>query len=152
MRSEHRNRVALALSTALLLALSAGGAFAQTSRTVKLVVPYPPASGPDILSRLMADQVGRAQGVTIVVENRPGAGTTIGTEMVARAAPDGNTVLLVANSFVVKCRAQEGQLRRVDELRADLSARIHADPDGDQSRLALQGSWRFHRRRARQAR
>jgi tripartite-type tricarboxylate transporter receptor subunit TctC len=64
-------------------------------------VPYPPGSGPDILSRLMGEQIGRTQGPTVVVENRPGGGTVIGTEAVARAAPDGGTVLLVANSFVV---------------------------------------------------
>jgi tripartite-type tricarboxylate transporter receptor subunit TctC len=80
-------------------ALGAGSARAQT--TFKIVVPYPPASGPDILSRLMADEIGRAQGPTVVVENRPGGGTVIGTEAVARATPDGGTVLLVANSFVV---------------------------------------------------
>jgi tripartite-type tricarboxylate transporter receptor subunit TctC len=84
-----------------LAALSGSGAWSQTARTVKIVVPYPPGSGPDILSRLMAEQIGRAQGPTVVVENRPGGGTVIGTEAVARAAPDGNTVLLVANSFVV---------------------------------------------------
>ncbi len=69
--------------------------------TVKIVVPYPPGSGPDILSRLMSEQIGRAQGPTVVIENRPGGGTVIGTEAVARAAPDGATVLLVAPSFVV---------------------------------------------------
>jgi tripartite-type tricarboxylate transporter receptor subunit TctC len=64
-------------------------------------VPYTPGSGPDILSRLMAEQIGRAQGPTVVVENRPGGGTVIGTEAVERAEPDGRTVLLVANSFVI---------------------------------------------------
>jgi tripartite-type tricarboxylate transporter receptor subunit TctC len=65
------------------------------------VVPYTPGSGPDILSRLMGEQIGRTQGPTVVVENRPGGGTVIGTEAVERAAPDGHTVLLVANSFVI---------------------------------------------------
>ena len=73
---------------------------AQTGRTVKLIVPYPPASGPDILARLMGEQIGRTQRVTMVIENRPGGATVIGTEAAARAAPDGNMVLLVANSFV----------------------------------------------------
>ena len=69
--------------------------------TVRIVVPYTPGSGPDILSRLMAEQVGRMHGPAILVENRPGGGTLIGTEAAARAAPDGNTLLLVANSFVI---------------------------------------------------
>jgi tripartite-type tricarboxylate transporter receptor subunit TctC len=64
-------------------------------------VPYTPGSGPDILSRLMAEQIGSAQGPTMVVENRPGGGTVIGAEAVERAEPDGHTVLLVANSFVI---------------------------------------------------
>ena len=93
-------RSAIALATALSLAAAAPGALAQ-SGTIKIVVPYTPGSGPVILSRLMAEQIGRAQGPTVVVENRPGAGTVIGTEAVERAEPDGHTVLLVANSFVV---------------------------------------------------
>jgi len=93
--------LAIALAGIVLLTLSGHGASAQTARNVKIVVPYTPGSGPDILSRLMAEQVGRTQGSTMVVENRPGGGTLVGTEAVARAAPDGTTVLLVANSFVV---------------------------------------------------
>ena len=83
------------------IALAGSRAGAQTQRTVKIIVPYTPASGPDILSRMMADQIGRAGGPTVVVENRPGGGTVVGTEAAARAAPDGNTVLLVANSFAI---------------------------------------------------
>jgi tripartite-type tricarboxylate transporter receptor subunit TctC len=100
----HAGRVAtfLAAVVAVFAAiLCAHSARAQTP-SFKIVVPYPPASGPDILSRLMSEQIGRApQGATVVVENRPGGGTMIGTEAVARAAPDGSTVLLVANSFAV---------------------------------------------------
>ena len=101
MRTCCRCSFAFALLVPVLLALSSHGASSQSTRTFKIVVPYPPGSGPDILSRLMAEQIGRAQGPAVVVENRPGGGTMIGTEAVARAAPDGNTVLLVANSFVV---------------------------------------------------
>lgn len=90
-----------ALAVVLLGAPLGAVAHAQTPATVKIVVPYPPGSGPDILSRLMSEQIGRAQGPTVVIENRPGGGTVIGTEAVARAAPDGGTVLLVAPSFVV---------------------------------------------------
>ena len=73
---------------------------AQTGQ-IKIIVPYTPGSGPDILSRLMANEIGRAQGLTVLVENRPGGGTIVGTEMVARADPDGGTLLLVGNSFAV---------------------------------------------------
>src|SRR5256714_1769061 len=90
-----------AFSVLFIVALLGQRAWSQTPASFKIAVPYPPASGPDILSRLMAEQIGRAQGPTVVVENRPGGGTLIGTEAVARAAPDGGTVLLVANSFVV---------------------------------------------------
>jgi tripartite-type tricarboxylate transporter receptor subunit TctC len=100
MTASRLTRSAIALAATLSLAAAAPGAWAQ-SGTIKIVVPYTPGSGPDILSRLMAEQIGRAQGPTVVVENRPGAGTVIGTEAVERAEPDGHTVLLVANSFVV---------------------------------------------------
>jgi len=89
-----------AAMVAMLLVAAGSDAWSQT-RTIRIVVPYPPGSGPDILSRLMSEQIGRNHGPTVVVENRPGGGTLIGTEAVARAAPDGNTVLLVANTFVI---------------------------------------------------
>jgi len=96
-----RNRWAIALAAALLTAPAGPSAWSQAMGPIKIVVPYTPGSGPDILSRLMAEQIGRAQGPTVVVENRPGGGTVIGTEAVERAEPDGRTVLLVANSFVI---------------------------------------------------
>ncbi len=101
MTTSYRGRAAIALLAAALIAPTGHGAWSQTAPTVKIVVPYPPGSGPDILSRLMADEIGRAKGPTMVVENRPGGGTVIGTEAAARAAPDGGTVLLVANSFII---------------------------------------------------
>jgi len=107
MTAIFRGRFAAALTGALLLALSSPALQAQTG-TTKIIVPYPPVSGPDILSRLMAEQIGKSEGATVVVENRPGGGTLIGTEAAARATPDGNTVLLVANSFVVNPALKKG--------------------------------------------
>jgi len=101
MTTSLRDRLAIAVIAAMLLAPASHSAWSQTARTIKIVVPYTPGSGPDILSRLMGEQIGRTQGPTVVVENRPGGGTVIGTEAVARAEPDGGTVLLIANSFVV---------------------------------------------------
>jgi tripartite-type tricarboxylate transporter receptor subunit TctC len=91
-------KVAAALAALLLAPVSP--AWAQ-AKQVKIVVPYTPGSGPDIISRLLGEQIGRANGPSVLVENRPGAGTVIGTEAAMRAEPDGHTVLLVGNSFVV---------------------------------------------------
>lgn len=85
----------------VLLTLADHSAWSQMARTIKIVVPFPPGGPTDTLARLLAEQIGRAQGLTMVVENRPGAGSVIGTEAVSRAAPDGNTLLIVANSFVI---------------------------------------------------
>jgi tripartite-type tricarboxylate transporter receptor subunit TctC len=92
--------VAAAFPIVFTLLLSGHDAWSQTTRTIKIVVPYAPGDGPDLLARLLADQIGRAQGPTMVIENRPGAGTVIGTEAVLRAAPDGNTLLINTNAFV----------------------------------------------------
>jgi len=85
----------------LFPALAGDDAGSQTSRTIKIVVPYAPGGAPDILSRLLGEQISRSQGPSVVVENRPGAGSVIGTESVSRAPPDGNTLLTTANAFVI---------------------------------------------------
>ncbi len=92
---------------AVLSALATPSAWPQAA-TRKIIVPYTPGSGPDILARLMAEQIGAHKGPTMVVENRPGGGTAIGTEAAARAEPDGNTVLMVANAFVVNAAMKRG--------------------------------------------
>lgn len=70
---------------------------AQSDRQITIVVPYAPGGTTDMLGRLIAQQLGTALGRTVIVDNKPGAGTAIGASQVARAAPDGNT-LLVATS------------------------------------------------------
>jgi len=93
----------------LALALANVGAWPQAVRTIKIVVPYPPGASADIPTRMLAEQIGRTQGVTFVIENRPGAGGMIGTETVARSKPDGGTLLIAANPFVI-----DPHLRRVN--------------------------------------
>lgn len=93
--------------TALGVLLLAGQASAQTSATVKIIVPSAAGGGADAMSRLLADQIGKAQGATTVVENRPGAGNTIGTEFVARAVPDGNTLLINTPEFVINAHLRK---------------------------------------------
>jgi tripartite-type tricarboxylate transporter receptor subunit TctC len=68
------------------------------ARSVKLVVAYPPGGSTDIVGRLLAERLGRAWGQPVVVENRAGASGTLGADSVAKAAPDGYTLLLGASS------------------------------------------------------
>jgi tripartite-type tricarboxylate transporter receptor subunit TctC len=77
-------------------ALAAPSAFAQSypNRPIHLIVPYPAGGGTDFFARVVAAPMGQTLGQQIVVENRPGAGTNIGAETVARAQPDGYMVLL----------------------------------------------------------
>ena len=107
MRAPQRSRPAvMRCLTALMLFLvmcvrSDRDAWSQPARTIRIVVPFTAGGGADILARLLAEQIGRAGGPAMVIENRPGAGTAIASEAVARATPDGSTVLIVANSFVI---------------------------------------------------
>jgi tripartite-type tricarboxylate transporter receptor subunit TctC len=85
---------------AALLAAVAGTAASQSypSRTVKLVVPYGPGSSPDSVGRIVAQQMQEALGQPVIVSNVAGALANVGTAEVARAAPDGYTVLLTTNT------------------------------------------------------
>src|SRR5262245_58279181 len=83
------------LGTALTLAVF-GRSSAQDwpTRNVTVVVPIPAGVASDIIARVVFEQVGKQVGQTFVIENRPGAGGTIGANMVAKAAPDGHTILV----------------------------------------------------------
>jgi tripartite-type tricarboxylate transporter receptor subunit TctC len=76
-------------------------AWSQTTRTIRIVVPFPPGGSADILARLLGEQINKANGPTVVIENRPGGGASIAYEAVARAAPDGNTLVINGNSLVI---------------------------------------------------
>ncbi len=92
----NRRTVLRAMPGMALLGLGMRGASAQSafpSRALKVVVPQPPGGGFDFVGRLLADRLGKALGQAVVVENRPGSGTLIGTDAVAKAAPDGYTLL-----------------------------------------------------------
>jgi tripartite-type tricarboxylate transporter receptor subunit TctC len=93
----------------LLLLFGATSAFAQAtstpepdnypSKTIRYIVPYPPGAFNDTLARIVSQKLSEAWSVPVVVENRPGGGTLIGTDAVAKAAPDGYTLLGVAFPF-----------------------------------------------------
>jgi tripartite-type tricarboxylate transporter receptor subunit TctC len=92
----------LAVCCIVLAALTLSGSFGGTqTRTIKVVVPYAAGGAPDITARLLGEEIAKSQGVTMVIENRPGAGAIIGTEAVMRAAPDGNTLMMMANAFLI---------------------------------------------------
>ena len=96
----------LAACAALLLFASAAAA-QEPPRAARMVVTFPAGGTADVLARLVADAMGRATGATIVVDNRPGANSIVGNEVVARAAPDGATFLEVANSFLITAAARQ---------------------------------------------
>jgi tripartite-type tricarboxylate transporter receptor subunit TctC len=92
-----------AAMAACMMALCAPSAFAQgfPSKAVHIVVPFPPGGTADVLARLVGQKMSEALGQQVLVENRPGGGTVIATEYVARAPADGHTLLVMANSFTI---------------------------------------------------
>jgi tripartite-type tricarboxylate transporter receptor subunit TctC len=89
---------------AAMMALAAGGTWAQAgypAKPVRLVVPSSPGGGTDITARILAPKLTERLGQQIVVENRAGAGTMIGTEVVAKAAPDGYTLLMGLSTLAI---------------------------------------------------
>jgi tripartite-type tricarboxylate transporter receptor subunit TctC len=92
-----RVRLVLALVAGLIAAVAgwtSASADPYPNGPVKLVIPFPPGGTTDIVGRLLAQRLSQALGVTVYVENKSGAGGLVGTEAVAKAAPDGQTILL----------------------------------------------------------
>jgi tripartite-type tricarboxylate transporter receptor subunit TctC len=100
-----------------LLAAAAAGAGAGRapaqafpSRPMKIVVPFPPGGTGDVQARVIGEFMARVLGQPMLVENKPGGGTIIGTAQVAKSAPDGHTLLLMANSFVINAKLHAATL------------------------------------------
>ncbi|VFR48906.1 Tricarboxylate transport protein TctC [plant metagenome] len=89
-----RGVAVLAVSATLGLA----SAVVQAERVIRIVVPFGPGATQDTVARTFSQELGQALGATVVVENRAGAGGSVGTAQVARSAPDGNTLVLAAAS------------------------------------------------------
>jgi tripartite-type tricarboxylate transporter receptor subunit TctC len=98
---------------AAVLALFCQDAWSQSGRTIKLIVPVPAGASTDFVARLMADQVSQTHGVTVVIENRAGAGGMIGTEAASRAAPDGNTLLITGNTYLLDAQTRKANYHPV---------------------------------------
>lgn len=95
------------LLATIALALLAGGALAQDassypSKPIRIVIPFPPGGATDIITRRIGEQLTRKWGQPLVVENKPGANTIIGTETVARADADGYTLLMTSPAGLVQ--------------------------------------------------
>ena len=89
------------LAVAASLAVLHAAADAYPARSVRIVVPYAPGGGTDVVARVLAQKMSADLKQQFIVENRGGAGGTIGTEVVAKAAPDGYTLMLVPTSHVI---------------------------------------------------
>ena len=90
-----KTQLHLAATCAVVLAATATAAVAQTfpSKPIRLIVPYAAGGGTDISARAIAEQMSKSMGQPVVIDNRPGAGTLLGTAIVAKAAPDGYTLV-----------------------------------------------------------
>jgi tripartite-type tricarboxylate transporter receptor subunit TctC len=91
------------LATIMTIGLGLTPAAAQTypAKPIKMIVPYTPGSPVDVLARVVTQHLSARLNQTIVIDNRPGAGTTIGTKAAASAEPDGYTLLIAATSFII---------------------------------------------------
>ena len=107
------------------LALPLGNVLAQATRVTKIVVPFAAGGVQDILARAISNELGTALGANVIVENRPGAGGTVGTGFTAKAAPDGNTMVLAAASH---------------NIAGSLYAKLAYDPQKDFTPMAHIGS------------
>lgn len=93
-------RPLITLCFALLMQLTSTVQAAEyPTRTIRMVIPFAPGGGSDVLGRALADKMSGELGVSIIVENKPGASSIIGTEAVAKAAPDGYTILLTNSAI-----------------------------------------------------
>ena len=95
-----KRRTVMKLAAALAALWVAPAALAQSypSKSIRLIIPFPPGGATDILSRVMAQKLGEQLGQSVVTENRPGAGGAIGSELTAKAAPDGYTIQMATVS------------------------------------------------------
>jgi tripartite-type tricarboxylate transporter receptor subunit TctC len=97
----HSLAAAAAAALSLSFAVSPVHAQSYPAKPIRLVLPFPPGGGTDILGRMLAQKLGENMGQQVIAENRPGAGGNIGAEYASRQAPDGYTIVLCAPSIAI---------------------------------------------------
>ena len=97
----HSRRTVLGILAAAVAPMMPGLAQAQAQQTIRLNVPFSPGTGPDLLARILSEELRQRWNQPVIVENKPGASGNIGTQFVARAAPDGQNLLVTVNTFVM---------------------------------------------------
>ena len=97
----HVIRAASLATVCLLFTAPAAAADPYPERPIRLIVPFAPGGGTDINARILADPIGKTLGQSIVIDNRPGAGSSLGSSMAAKATPDGYTLLLGTISLTI---------------------------------------------------
>ena len=101
------SRLTVCLAVAISLVSGIAGAQTYPVKPVRMVVPFVPGGNTDIIARIVAPEMSKALGQQLVIENRGGAGSTIGTEVVAKAAADGYTLLFVSSSYTTGAAIQQ---------------------------------------------
>jgi tripartite-type tricarboxylate transporter receptor subunit TctC len=98
---KHLFRLAVAFSLALAGTLALAQSSPYPTRPIRIVVPYSPGTGSDVMARTLGKEVSEKSGQPVVIENRDGGGSLVGTMVVAKAPADGYTLLIAANPFVI---------------------------------------------------
>jgi hypothetical protein len=96
----HSRRTVLGILAAAVAPMMPGRARGQSQQPIRLNVPFSPGTGPDLLARILSEELRQRWNHPVIVENKPGASGNIGTQAAARTAPDGQNLLVTVNTFV----------------------------------------------------
>lgn len=108
---------AMSVCFSIFLGITATYAQGYPSRPIRLIVPYPPGGGTDLVARLLGQRILAATGQTVVVENKPGASEIVGTDLVAHSPGDGYTLLLMSNTFSINAALHQKLPYQPDDLK-----------------------------------